>query len=465
MSLHDRHYRVEFSSSFASKSRTLTSGHDFRLDFDAPGRYFIGDLPPRLVDLLRIGEAIFVVDRLVRRRRGGSGSWGRALQLKVELLEPDFWSSTEVRDALQQTIEFLTDDDWEFEFLKDQARYEWSPPLLSNVFAAESPLVSLYSGGLDSAAGLGRRLSECPDRLVLPVTVNHQPGQPDLVGKQFQRLKARFGPRIDPLIVRSHMPRPDGVKWEPSHRGRSFLFASAGVVAATFAGVSQVEVFESDIGAINIPLMAGTIGSKTTRGCHPEFLRRMSRLASLVSGRQIDIHLPFFTSTKGEMVCSLKEAGLADLACETISCASYPLGYHRYKQCGLCPGCVFRRQAMMVGDIDEPPGTYSFDLFRRTERIRPIPPEKLNSLKAFLMQVAGWSDIETTKRLPGAVERHLRQTRILKPSESPEPIIALLARYRDEWLAIAADGRRRGLPWARLLERNLVGQGVTHAIA
>jgi len=41
----------------------------------------------------------------------------------------------------------------------------------------------------------------------------------------------------------------------------------------------------------------------------------------------------------------------------------------------------------------------------------------------------------------------------------------LLARYRDEWLMIAAGGRSRGLPWARLLERNLVGQGMSHAIA
>ena len=45
--------------------------------------------------------------------------------------------------------------------------------------------------------------------------------------------------------------------------------------------------------------------------------------------------------------------------------------------------------------------TYSFDQFGRTDGVRPIPPEKLSYLKAFLMQVAGWSDLEITKRLPG----------------------------------------------------------------
>ena len=402
MSLQHRNFRVEYANGFDAKSRVLTSGRDFRLNFEAPGRYFIGDLSPRFVDLLRIGEAIFVVDRLVRRRRGPSGSWRRSLNLGIELLEPNFWSDLEVLDALQQTVEFLTGDDWDFVFFQGPAGYEWSPPLLSNVFAGESPLICLYSGGLDSAVGVGRRLGENPDRFVLPVTVNHQPGQTDLVGNQLKKLKSRFGPRIAPLTVRSHMPHPDGVKWEPSHRGRSFLFASAGAVAAASGGLSEVEVFESGIGAINIPLMAGMTGSKATRGCHPEFLRRMSRLATLVAGRQISFRLPFFDRTKGEMVRALNDAGLADLARETISCASYPVGYHRYKQCGLCPGCLFRRQAMMAGDIDEPPGTYSFDLFGRTERVRPIPPEKLNYLKAFLMQVAGWTDIEITKRLPGA---------------------------------------------------------------
>jgi hypothetical protein len=65
------------------------------------------------------------------------------------------------------------------------------------------------------------------------------------------------------------------------------------------------------------------------------------------------------------------------------------------------------------------------------------------------------------------VAAHLRHTRILKPGESPEALIALLARSRDEWLAVAADGRRKGFSWARLLDpsRRPVSQGVSHAPA
>jgi 7-cyano-7-deazaguanine synthase in queuosine biosynthesis len=385
--------------------------------------------------------------------------------VRVEVLNPGFWSDTEALDAVHQAVEFVSGDSWDFEFFGGPARYEWCPPLLSNVFANESPLVCLYSGGLDSAAGLGLRLRTCLDRPVLPVTVKHQPGQNELIKPQFERLGSHYRMRIEPLVVHTEMRRPDGVRCEPSRRGRSVLFASTALVAATLAGVSAVEVFESGVGAINVPLMAGMTGSKATRGSHPEFLRRMSRLGSLVAGREIMFQLPFIDWTKGEMVRSLNETGLADLARATVSCAVYPIGHERYKPCGVCPACLFRRQAMLVGGVEEPEGSYSFDLFDTPERAGLVPAEKLVSLRAFLMQVAGWSDIEVTGRLPGAVERHLRHTGVLRPGEPPDAVTTLLARNRDEWLSVAAEARRKGLAWAGLLDRNLVGQGASHAPA
>lgn len=463
MKRQDHAYSIEYSDGRASESRTLYSGSDFHLEFDALDRYFIKDVSPRHLDLLRIAESIFVVDRFVRRKKGKQHTWERVIKLKLELIEPGFWENEEVRDALKQAIDFLTGDDWEFEFQRDPSGYEWKRPCFPTGFDGGSPRVCLYSGGLDSAAGLGTRLTECPDRFVLPVTVYHQPRQSELVSKQFRRLRTKFGKIIEPLIVRTRMSF-HGVKSEGSQRGRSFLFASAGAVSAILAGVSEVEVYESGIGAINFPLMPGTVGSKTTRGCHPEFLRRMSRLASLVAERPIDFTLPFFSRTKGELVRSLKEAKMADLACETISCARYPLGFERYKQCGVCPGCVFRRQAMCVGGIEEPSGTYTFDLFGDVDSVNNIPSEWFYSLKAFLMQAARWRDIEMSKRLPHPDDLHIRHTRIPKHGGAMDSLIDLLARYRDEWQMLATYYRGRGLQWARLLEPMHIGQGASNGI-
>ncbi len=447
-------YTVEYSSDEDRQCGTLIAGRDFGFEFEALEHHLNSELSSRLVDLLRISMAIYVVDRLVRRERGTSSSWARTLKVRVDTLDPDFWNGREIVESLQQTVEFVSGDFWDFEFFGRSPRYEWNRPLLSNLFPDESPLICLYSGGLDSAAGLGLQLVKTPERLVLPVTVKHQPRQQPLVKSQFRHLKDRLGARIEPLIIKLVLKRPDGSKWsnrEKSQRSRAFLFAAAGAVASAVARQSSVEVFESGIGSLNIPLMAGMVGSKATKTCHPEFLRQMSHLVSLVVGREIAFRLPFYDQTKGEMVRELRRSGLADVALATVSCARYPVGHSFFKQCGICPACIFRRQAMLIGEIDEPEGTYAFDLFGPTEQVNAIQPDHLIYLRAFLMQVAEWTDTDATDGLPQPVERHLRYTRILQADDSPERIVCLLVRYRDEWLKIAAEGRRNGYRWAELL--------------
>ena len=215
MSLQNRHFRVEYANGFDAKIRVLTSGRDFRFDFDPPsryftGRYFIGDLPPRFARFPPIREAIFVVDRHVRRRRGPTGSWSRSLNLGIELLEPTFWSSNEVLDALQQTVEFLTGDDWDFVFFQGPARYEWSPPLLSNVFAGEFAAdLSLQRG-----AGLGYGRGKAARRK--PGSIRHPSHRIALslvslnwLGSNSRISKPALGQGSSPYTVHPYMPHPD----------------------------------------------------------------------------------------------------------------------------------------------------------------------------------------------------------------------------------------------------------------
>ena len=56
-------------------------------------------------------------------------------------------------------------------------------------------------------------------------------------------------------------------------------------------------------------------------------------------------------------------------------------------------------------------------------------------------------------------------TRIRKPGEKDENIISLLARYRDEWEQIAAEGREMGYEWAEMLApiQVPVSPGANHA--
>jgi hypothetical protein len=100
MKLPQSPYRVYFRESHQQSQRELVAGRDFRLDEAALNDYFWASLPSRVVDLLRIAMSSYVIDRLVKRRRGFSGRWPRLLTASVEVQEPDFWNSAEIRGAL-----------------------------------------------------------------------------------------------------------------------------------------------------------------------------------------------------------------------------------------------------------------------------------------------------------------------------------------------------------------------------
>src|SRR5690606_29216998 len=108
--------------------------------------------------------------------------WPRCLQAQIGVLEPDFWNSDEVRQALTECVDFVSGDSWEFSF--DGA----STPIAVDkqgflALPDDPPLLCLYSSGLDSAAGLASRIAECPGRPVMPVTVWHQPLQKNLISE------------------------------------------------------------------------------------------------------------------------------------------------------------------------------------------------------------------------------------------------------------------------------------------
>jgi queuosine biosynthesis protein QueC len=203
-----------------------------------------------------------------------------------------------------------------------------------------------------------------------------------------------------------------------------------------------------------------------TRSAHPKFLRLMSRLASLVADEVVEFRLPFFDRTKGEVVRSMVEAGLEELARKTASCVHYPLRHSRQKQCGVCPACVFRRQAMTVAGIVEPAEAYKYDFLTSPDKASRIPSKRLLYLKAFLMQAASLRYVWDGASLPRPVARHVLNTEVLPEGHPPEELATLLARYRDEWLTIARDRNQKGFPWARLLAvPQLSTQGAAHASA
>jgi hypothetical protein len=318
-----------------AEATTLQAGKHFRFDLDAVNTCCLGNLPRHLVDLLRIASAVYVVDRLVKRSPKHSS---RTVSLKVGVLDDCLWNRQDVRDSVHEALEFVTGDFWDIEFEPDTQEYKWPTSFLPFPKTNASPLICLYSNGLDSAAGSVARMNENPGRLVVPVTVWHQPRQRHLVHKQYDFLRRHyrnkgFGTQIEPLIVKVAMmwaSTAEEKRQERSQRSRSFLFTILGAITAIMHGQQTIEMFESGVGAINLPLMAGMVGSKATRSSHPEFLRLMSKLASLVADSEVKFTLPFEDRTKGEVVKALAAPELQAFAAMTASCIHYPIRHKKY---------------------------------------------------------------------------------------------------------------------------------------
>ena len=416
-------FDLSFSTSDQPDVTRLRAGEHFRFDLDALDSFCLGDLPRHLVDLLRIASAVYVVDRLVKRRpKGGPKPPSRTIGLKVGVLEEGLWNRPDVRDALRDAVEFVTGDFWDIEFERDTQEYKWPSNFLPFSKPDDSPLVCLYSGGLDSAAGLVARMNENPARSVIPVTVWHQSQQRRLVLSHFESLRDHYRGRgfasdIAPLIVGVRLNWPALAQLptggfqkrdqELSLRSRAFLFSALGAIAAVLHDQQAVEMFESGVGAINLPLMAGMVGPKMTKNSHPGFLRLMSRLAVLVADATVEVRLPHIDKTKGDLVRGLARDGLKRFANLSASCVHYPRPGSEHKHCGICPGCIGRRQAMIIAGIDEPEGMYKFDIFGAPEAVNQVSEKGLSYLKAVLLQVARLWDIENHDCLPPAFERHV----------------------------------------------------------
>jgi 7-cyano-7-deazaguanine synthase in queuosine biosynthesis len=453
-------FRVSISGN-ESAPLELTVGDHFRI---CPSQFVHTQarrLTARQVDLVRIAMAIQLADSWVRRLKVNNGY--RRLSLELDLLDHRFWERPESFDRLKRCVDFLSGgDDWSFRFCRDERTSHSRQGSLVNGKDFE-PLVCLYSGGLDSAAGMAIRLAEIEGQPAIPVTVRSQSHRSRVIGKQFDLLQARGALRPNQLypyqvgayLQRGRMRREKGVRLrEVTHRCRPFLFYSIAGLVASIEGATKVEVYESGIGAVNLPLVSGRPGWHTTRSTHPKFLRLMSDLVTYVNDDGVAFQLPFLKWTKAEMVARLVERGLSELALSSVSCIMHPLrraGSRR--QCGYCPACIFRRLALSAGGVEEPPGTYMYDLFGDREAADEVPPVHRKALLAFLQQVASLRTLDRPSQIPTRLRNHLLDTGIVSPGQEAE--LALHAdlhrRYRGEWVEFAASRRGRRLWWAGMM--------------
>jgi hypothetical protein len=295
-----------------------------RLEIEDISRRLLANLSDVHADLLEIACYIYAADSAVSR--GGKtdshlgATWRRKFRFVIPVRQPRLWSSDIVTAALAETISFLSDDDYEFEFrqLEKPPSVETYFPLSGGDAKITPDEVILFSGGLDSFAGTVEELVAHGKRAAL---VSHR-SAPKITEAQnylIGQLRGRFGAeRVLHVPVRANLKGNLGK--EPTHRTRSFLFAAIGAVTGHLLDRRRMFFFENGVVSLNLPPVGQVVGARATRTTHPRVLAGFRHILSAILGQPFDVKNPYAWIIKAEVIERIVQSGCADLIKHTRSC-------------------------------------------------------------------------------------------------------------------------------------------------
>ncbi len=143
-------------------SQPLRLGYEAVLDGRAVVHRLACEPPALSADLIEVAATVYAVDRLVacptRLETSAGSSWARDLRPGIPVREPQLWNA--YVGQLTELLAWLTDDTWSLEFFQlagGTGPLDEPQAFLFHTIPRGSASV-LFSGGLDSAAGLAAML-------------------------------------------------------------------------------------------------------------------------------------------------------------------------------------------------------------------------------------------------------------------------------------------------------------------
>lgn len=402
-------------------------GVDARLDGSSVSAWTARDLPNESADLLEIAAAIYALDRMIRRNPAAQYEhWSRRIAATIPVREPERWKSVAV--ALEQFLTWLTDDVWQLDFVgAERPGLRTGQGYLFGMLAPNSE-PALFSGGLDSAAGLARFRANSHLVPVSVVTNNHMLGVQRAIIKKLDRVAHRTPHvRIRIELDASAMANRGLRHQERSQRSRGFLFLAAGVASSLAMGSRCLWFFENGIGAINLPYIRAQIGAQATKSAHPKTIKLMEEIIQSVTDGPFEIKAPFVGSTKAEVFSAVAVIDAAAVA-TSVSCdTSFSSRIAGHPACGCCTSCILRMQSVLASRY---PDADRGILMRRT------PGRTTKELSAMLWQAS---------RMESALSSsdQLARIRLEFPDlvhcdgylQSTE-IVRLISAYVEEWTSL-----------------------------
>ena len=330
-------------------------------------------LPDRILDLLEIATYVFCADRLIARGSNANleyHSWSRLFHFAIKVRDFEFWNMPIVKKALKDVLTFMSGDQaYHFTFqpghstpptgLFDEKRFQVKPQ--------KNTKFVLFSGGLDSLAGIVSSLEDSVDQLCL---VSHRSGQPATAKTQDQlieELDRCYPNRIK--YYKFHCSLQGIEAKEETQRTRAFLYTSIAYALVHAFSHQEIFVYENGITSINFPTQQNQMNARSSRTTHPKtivFLENFFRLFSEINQPKVKIITPFLWKTKADIFHILDGVGRKDLISSTVSC-SHTSRNRTATHCGGCSQCIDRRFAAYGSELDnmDDVGIYTSDFIRR----------------------------------------------------------------------------------------------------
>jgi hypothetical protein len=138
-------------------------GQEYFSNYGCIAGAFLQPLSERYADWAELAVAIYMADRFSPRRdprlKKDLTHRRRKISLRIAVHDLPFWESTDTKTLLREALWILTEDDWQIQFSKRETPLA---PCAQDFLLAEpinQPVrVALFSGGLDSFAGVASQL-------------------------------------------------------------------------------------------------------------------------------------------------------------------------------------------------------------------------------------------------------------------------------------------------------------------
>jgi hypothetical protein len=221
-------------------------------------------------DFLRVGRAVHLADRLVRRGVRLNGNL-RRIDVEIRVAEPKKWRR--IAALLEELAEFATGgDSWSLSF-GGGATDDVRSGIDKAREAFEPTSVALFSGGLDSLCGAAWLASQQDSR---PLFVTHSPPGREAVHQLVQDVFRAFGRQlpagacVDYRLELREASRSGSRSMfqEASRRTRPIFYLAIASATAIAHEVSTVQMIENGALALSLPHRADAHGPSIARQAH-----------------------------------------------------------------------------------------------------------------------------------------------------------------------------------------------------